>query len=310
MIDLHLHLDGSLRPSTVWELLRQQGKEFSLEETERLLSVSEECGDLNDYLKTFEYPVKVLQSGENIERAVRELGEDIFAEGVTYGEIRFAPILSANNDLSVEEAAVAAIRGAKAAEENNPGLRLGIILCCMRGSSHSDNMLTVEAAHRNLGSHLCALDLAGAEGIFATELYEQEFLLARRYGIPFTIHAGEAAGPESIWKALEFGASRIGHGIRCIEDDVLVDYLARYEIPLEVCPVSNMQTKVFGDMEEYPLKELLIRGVHATLNTDNRTVSSTNLVREQNLVKKYCRITDRDLNLMEEYSVKAAFLTP
>ena len=155
---------------------------------------------------------------------------------------------------------------------------------------------------------MCALDLAGAEALFATDMFEEEFILARKYNIPFTIHAGEAAGPESIWKALEFGAARIGHGIRCIEDDILVDYLARHEISIEVCPISNMQTRVFGDMEEYPLKDLLQRGVHATLNTDNRTVSNTNIVKEREFVKKYCRISDKDIELMNEYAKKAAFI--
>lgn len=308
MIDLHLHLDGSLRPETVRELLHRDGIDFSSEEMRTRLTVPDDCKDLNDYLRTFDYPVKVLNNGEALERAVRELGEDLFHQGVTYAEIRFAPLLSAGKDLSVDEAVKAAVKGAMAAENEFSQLKIGIILCCMRGDFHGQNIETVKAAHKYLGDYVCALDLAGAEALYPTDLFEEEFKLARKYNVPFTIHAGEAAGPESIWKALELGASRIGHGIRCIEDDVLVDYLARHEIPLEVCPISNMQTRVFGDMEEYPLKELLMRGVHATLNTDNRTVSNTDLLKEQKFIKKYCRIDDKDIELMREYSRKAAFL--
>ena len=308
MIDLHLHLDGSLRPDTVRELLHRDGIDFSSEEMRTRLTVPDDCKDLNDYLRTFDYPVKVLNNGEALERAVRELGEDLFHQGVTYAEIRFAPLLSAGKDLSVDEAVKAAVKGAMAAENEFSQLKIGIILCCMRGDLHGQNIETVKAAHKYLGDYVCALDLAGAEALYPTDLFEEEFKLARKYNVPFTIHAGEAAGPESIWKALELGASRIGHGIRCIEDDVLVDYLARHEIPLEVCPISNMQTRVFGDMEEYPLKELLMRGVHATLNTDNRTVSNTDLLKEQKFIKKYCRIDDKDIELMREYSRKAAFL--
>lgn len=308
MIDLHLHLDGSLRPQTVRELLYKDGIEFSEKEIEKLLTVDKDCSDLNDYLRTFEYPVRVLKSGEALERTMYELGEDLCNEGITYAEIRFAPLQSAGNELSVDEAVQAAIAGAKRVQNRFPELKLGIILCCMRGDCHKENILTVESARRHLGNYVCALDLAGAEALYATDMFEEEFHLAKQYGIPFTIHAGEAAGPESIWKALELGASRIGHGIRCIEDDVLVDYLARHEIPLEVCPTSNMQTKVFGDMEEYPLKELLLMGVHTTLNTDNRTVSRTDIAGERKFVKRYCRITDSELELMNEYSKKAAFL--
>lgn len=309
MIDLHLHLDGSLRPDTVAELLKNEGDiDLDITSLKQILTVGDDCKNLNDYLKAFDYPVKVLQKRDNIVRAFFELGEDLHEEGVTYAEIRFAPLLSVRQGLTIDDVVEAAIEGVKLAENKYPSLRLGIILCCMRGDNHTQNILTVEAARKYLGQYVCALDLAGAEALFTTDMFEEEFLLARKYDIPFTIHAGEAAGPESIWKALEFGAVRIGHGIRCIEDDVLVEYLARHEIPLEICPVSNMQTRVFSDMEEYPLKELLQRGVYATLNTDNRTVSNTDIEREREFVKKYCRITAKDIELMDEYAKKAAFL--
>ena len=308
MIDLHLHLDGSLRSETVRELLLEEGIELSLEEVSSMLTVSKDCKDLNDYLRTFEYPVKVLQKAQNIERVVMELGMDLHAEGLTYAEVRFAPLLSTEAGLTIDEVVEAAIRGAVAAMDECRGFRMGLILCCMRGDNHEANMETVRVAGKYLGNVVCALDLAGAEALYDTGLFEEEFKLARELGVPFTIHAGEAAGPESIWKALEMGAKRIGHGIRCIEDDVLVDYLARHEIPLEICPTSNMQTRVFGDMDEYPLKELFMMGVHTTLNTDNRTVSDTDLKAEREFAKKYCRMTDEELDAMEEYSRQAVFL--
>ncbi|MCM1308471.1 MAG: adenosine deaminase [Butyrivibrio sp.] len=310
MIDLHLHLDGSMRPSTVREILSEQGivRWRNDAEARAALCAPADCRSLNDYLKCFGYPCQALRTSANIIRAVRELGEDLAEQDITYAEIRFAPLLLAEGGLSQEEAVEAAIEGARQAESECVGLRLGVILCCMRGAKHSANLATVEAARRYLGEYVCALDLAGAEALYATGLYEEELQLARRYGIPFTVHAGEAAGPESIWRALELGASRIGHGVRCIEDGALVDYLARYEIPLEVCPTSNMQTRVFGSGEEYPLKELLLNGVRATLNTDNMTVSSTNLFKEKEFVKTRFNITDKELELMEKYSAEAAFL--
>lgn len=310
MIDLHLHLDGSLRPSTVREILMKKNlKQFgSEEEAKEALGVSGDCKDLNEYLEKFEYPTQILQDQESMERAVMELGSDIFSQGVTYAEIRFAPLLATRNGMTEDEAVEAAVRGAIAAEKKCQGLQLGLILCCMRGDFHARNILTVEAARKYLGDHVCALDLAGAEALYPAELYADEFRLAKKYDVPYTIHAGEAAGPESIWRALEMGAKRIGHGIRAIEDSTLVDYLARYEIPIEVCPISNMHTKVFKDVEQYPLKELLLNGVHATLNTDNMTVSNTNLAREREFIINNCDITQEDIELMEEYSRKAAFL--
>ena len=310
MIDLHLHLDGSLRPGTVRELLSEEGLEpwDSDKQAECDLRVSDSCTGLNEYLTKFDYPCRALQRPAGITRAVYELGEDLAEQDITYAEIRFAPMLLTAGGMTQAEAVQAAIDGAVMAERKPGGIKLGLILCCMRGQDHDSNMVTVETAARFMGQHVCALDLAGAEALYPTELYYDEFSYAKSKGIPFTIHAGEAAGSESIWKALELGASRIGHGVRCIEDGALVDYLARHKIPLEVCPTSNMQTKVFADMEEYPLKEPLLQGVHVTLNTDNMTVSNTSLMRERKFVMKYCGITKEDIALMEQYSREAAFL--
>lgn len=310
MIDLHLHLDGSLRPATVRELLHKMGKDVFSSDEEALdkLKVSDDCRDLNEYLDKFTYPLMVLQTEDNIERAVYELGLDLYGMGVEYAEIRFAPSLSTQKGLNEDAVVKATVNGAVKAEKECRNLRLGLILCCMRGNDHNPNFNTIETAGKYLGDHVCALDLAGAEAIYPTDGFEEEFRRAALKDIPFTIHAGEAAGPESIWKALEFGASRIGHGIRCIEDNTLVDYLARHEIPLEVCPTSNMQTKVFHDIKDYPIKELLLRGVHVTLNTDNMTVSGTNLSKERAFVSRHFDMTPKDLLLMEQYSRKAAFL--
>lgn len=310
MIDLHLHLDGSMRPSTVREILLSQDIVDWKDEAEAwdALRAPEDCHNLNDYLKCFDYPCKVLQTPDNIIRAVTELGEDLAGQDITYAEIRFAPQFSTAGGLTQDEVVEAAIEGAKRAERDNRNLRIGLILCCMRGAESDVNAATVEAARKYLGSHVCALDLAGAEALYATELYAEEFRLARKYDIPFTIHAGEAAGSESIWKALEFGAARIGHGVRCIEDGALVDYLVRYKIPLEVCPTSNMQTRVFGDGAGYPIKELLLNDVRVTLNTDNMTVSNTTIHNERDIIKSRFNISDEDMELMEAYSREAAFL--
>lgn len=310
MIDLHLHLDGSLRPTTVRELLCREGKDIFAtdEEAERCLRVSDDCHNLNEYLEKFTYPCMILHSFSNIERAVYELAEDLHEQDVEYAEIRFAPQLSACDYLDQEGAILAAISGAKKAEEEIKDIRIGLILCCMRGTNHAANEETVRLAAKYLGQHVCAVDLAGAEGLYGTELFSGEFALAKKLDVPFTIHAGEAAGPESIWKALALGARRIGHGIRCIEDDVLVEYLERYRIPLEVCPISNMQTKVFTNLSDYPLKELLQRGVIVTINTDNRTVSNTTLDKEYDFLIRNCRITEEEIEIMKEYSKEAAFI--
>lgn len=308
MIDLHLHLDGSLRPSTVRELLitKKMDNGRSIETIEHELKVPEGCRDLNEYLKRFDLPLLVLQEKDNITRAVYELGEDLHVQGITYAEIRFAPMLSTQEGLTVDEVVEAAIEGAAMAEKRF-GIGLGLILCCMRGGDPDGNEATVQAASRYLGDYVCALDLAGAEALFETSLYKDIFTEASSLEIPFTIHAGEAAGPDSIWKALEYGASRIGHGVRCIEDAALVDYLVEHKIPLEVCITSNLQTNVFAPDRLYPIKELLDRGVIVTLNTDNMTVSGTNLKQEYALASEF-GLTDKDIDRVMNNAPQAAFL--
>lgn len=308
MIDLHLHLDGSLRPETVWELLTERNiNEFdNIDDLKKYLQAPYDCRDLNDYLKCFDLPIKVLQKEQEIIRNVKELCETLGRQKVNYAEIRFAPMFSMKEGLSMDAVVEAAIEGVRIGERD-AGIKTELILCCMRGADESDNMATVECARKYYGNKVCALDLAGAEGLFPTELYEEVFKKASKYDIPFTIHAGEAAGPESIRKALSYGAARIGHGVRCVEDETLMEELAKKEIPLEVCPTSNMQTKVFGSVNEYPLKTILARGVHATLNTDNMTVSGTDLAREKSFCIDTLKLTEKDIELMSQYSIKAAF---
>ncbi len=308
MIDLHLHLDGSLRPETVRELLdkRNINRFTSISELETAMRVSSQCRNLNEYLKCFDIPLSVMQRTDEIVRCALELGKCLAEKKITYGEIRFAPALSTKEGLTVEAVTEAVAEGIVQAEKA-AGIKLELILCCMRGASDKDNLSVVRCAAKYYGRKVCAIDLAGAEGLYPTDMYEEIFKEARKYDIPFTVHAGEAAGPESIWKALSFGASRIGHGIRCAEDKKLMEYLAAKEIPIEVCPTSNMQTGVYASYEEYPLKTLLDNGIMATLNTDNMTVSGTDKEKEMRLCTDRLGLSTEDINKMERYSEKAAF---
>ena len=134
------------------------------------------------------------------------------------------------------------------------------------------------------------------------------FKVAKANNIPFTIHAGEAAGAESIKKALEYGTKRIGHGVRCLEDNNVVAELIRREIPLEVCPISNLQTKATG--EKHPIEELYKKGIKVTINPDNDTVSNTNIVEEYKWVLENTNLTVKDIIEMNKYAIRGAFIPP
>lgn len=301
-IDLHVHLDGSLSFDMARELANIQGMEIKSEkELKKLMVAPKDCRDLNDYLTKFDYPLKLLQTEKAITYSVYELLKIQKLQGLVYSEIRFAPQLHTRKGLSQEQIVAAALRGTQ-------GFSCGLILCCMRGANNQAmNLETLEAAEKYMGKGVVALDLAGAEALFPTENFEELFRKAGKKGIPFTIHAGEAAGPESIWKALEFGASRIGHGVRCLEDKVLVQRLAQDQIPLELCPTSNMNTKVFDNITRYPIMRFLDEGIKVTINTDNMTVSNTTLQKEFQLVSDTFRLNKTEIERLMKNAAESIF---
>ena len=214
-IDLHLHLDGSLPAGTILKLADKDNIALPAQTEEGLrpyITAQTECQDLNEYLRCFEIPLMILQTAENIEAASYELGRELDKKGLSYAEVRFAPQLHGQLGLTQDEAVQAALAGfGKVMEESRGRILLKAVLCCMRGAkAHEANLETVRTAAKYLKKGAAAVDLAGAEGLYPTGDFKEEFSLARELGVPFTIHAGEADGPESIWKALEFGAVRIG----------------------------------------------------------------------------------------------------
>ena len=312
VVELHLHLDGSLRPETVWELAKEQGVELpakSAEEVKYKMEVPEDCKTLEEYLERFALPLLVLQRADAIERVTFELVEDLANEGVDYAEIRFAPQLSVNGGLTQDEVVEAAIRGAERGMKAYPQIRVGLILCCMRGADNEAlNMQTVETAKKYIGDVVCAVDIAGAEGLFPTENFAPVFAKVREYGLPMTIHAGEAAGPDSMKTALSFGTKRIGHGVAAIDDPELIQRLIDENVTLEVCVTSNYHTKVVPAINMHPIHKLLEKGVHVTVNSDNRTCSRTILQKEKDVLKEELGFTDEEIEKMQEYAWEARFL--
>ena len=170
-------------------------------------------------------------------------------------------------------------------------------------------METIELAHEFLveDGGVVAVDLAGAEAIFPTHLFKREFDAAKKYSIPYTIHAGEAAGAISVQEALELGAYRIGHGIRSIEDEKVLDRIIQEGIPLECCPTSNKITKAIENMNDYPLRELLSRGVKVTVNTDDMAICRTRLSKEFEYIRETFKITAEEEKQLYLNAVEAAF---
>ena len=305
LIDLHLHLDGSLSIASARQLATLQKIDIPQrdEELRTLLSVEDDCPDLNVYLEKFAFPCMLLQTKEAISLAVENLLRELYEQGLMYAEIRFAPQKHTDKGLSQNEVIKAALDGMRHAP-----IPAGFILCCMRGDdTEEQNLETVCLAKQYLGQGVVAVDLAGAEALFATENFATVFAKAKELGVPYTIHAGEAAGPQSIRTALDFGASRIGHGVRVAEDIALMERIIKEGIPLECCPTSNLQTQVYKDISEYPIRTFLEAGVKFTINTDNTAVSATSLREEWEKVITAFSLTDKEVKQILLYSVEAAF---
>lgn len=304
-IDLHLHFDGSLSISNARALAALEGVALPEDDNELkvALTVSPDCKDLGEYLTKFAFPLSLLQSEAAIEQGMYTLCRELDGEDCIYAEIRFAPQLHLDKGLDQKKVVEAAIRGFKRSAIDG-----GLILCCMRGDDNSAlNETTVEIAREYLGKGVVALDLAGNEAGFPTDSFASLFARARELQVPFTIHAGEADCAESVRSALAMGASRIGHGVRSIEDPALVEILAKNHISLELCPISNIQTTVFDDISEYPIRQFLKAGVAVTVNSDNRSVSATTARQEMLLLKSTFALTDEEEKALLHSSVDAAF---
>lgn len=312
MIDLHLHFDGSLPVKSVWEQIKMQGISTDVSSVEELrdkMVCPIDCASLNEYLEKFDLPLSVLQTKEGISRCMSDLVKELADEKMLYAEIRFAPQLHLQKGLTQEEVVQAAICGMNNGMEGTD-LKVQLILCCMRGADNkAANLETVALTAKYLHQGVCACDLAGAEAVFATKDFEALFVRARELQVPYTIHAGEAAGPESIRKALEFGTGRIGHGVRAVADADLVKELAERGTCLECCPISNVQTKAVADISKHPIKDFLKQGLCVTVNTDNRTISQTTIAKEIAFIRENLGLTVEEERQLYLNAAGAAFIS-
>ena len=299
--ELHLHLDGSVGIETAKKL---SGK--SEEEIRKLMVAPDKCEDLVDYLTKFDFPISLMQSKENLRDISKQLVDGLASENVMYAEIRFAPMFHTKEGLSYSEIVESVLDGLN----QNSNVKTNLILCLMRGMSDEENVKTLKIAQEYLGKGVCAIDLAGDEGHHPVEEYAQYFRKAKELGIPYTIHSGEAGPASEVRRSIEFGATRIGHGIHSIEDENVTDFVRNEKVLLEVCPTSNVQTNATSDFSSHPIKKLYDLGIMVSVNTDNSTVSDISLTEEYEKLEKEFGFTIDDFEKMNLYALDRAFVTP
>jgi adenosine deaminase len=319
---LHDHLDGGVRPATVVDLAAQAAHELPTTDPEGLAAWFRDradSGSLEAYLGTFVHTAGVMQTADALRRVAREAVEDLAADGVVYAEERFAPELHQSGGLSLQQA-VDAVRaglaeGEAAAAAQGRTIRTGVLLCAMRQSDRADEIAALALANRDRG--VVGFDVAGPESGFPASAMSAAFAQLRTARFPVTVHAGEAAGADSMDDAVDVGALRLGHGIRLMDDITasgdtfrlgrLAHWVRDRRIALEVCPTSNVQTGGAASIAKHPVTTLLRLGFAVTVNTDNRLQSRTSLSRELHLLVTEAGWTPDDLRTVTLTAARHAF---
>lgn len=311
-IELHCHLDGSLRVETAIELAKKEEIElesYEYDKVKELLVIPEECESLNDYLKRFDLPVSILQRPENLERVAFELMEDANKENVKYIEIRFAPLFHLEKGMTQEEVIASVIKGIRKAEELYD-IRGNVILSCLRHHSVDSVYEVIEAGKKFIGKGVVAIDLAGCELENFVKPYEEVMKAAREAGFRVTIHAGETGYGKNVRDAIELlGAERIGHGLFIFNDEEAYNLVKNKGVTLEMCPKSNIDTKGVTKYEEHPIYKYHKDNIKVNLSTDNRTVSNITLTEEFENVDEAFNIDFEDYKKIYLDSVDASFCT-
>ena len=318
LADIHRHFDGSIRPTTLWELSEKYysavpGLDF--DQFRHYLQWDDSVDStLLDYLDKFHVPLQYTQFYDNIRRISFELAEDAYEDGIRLLELRINPVIHRRAGLTTRQVIAATRKGLSLFTADHPDFQVGIIVIAMR--NHGGNMARLllrevvgekEEFHDDIG--VIGFDIAGHEAPFPPRLFQSAYALADQMGLKKTAHAGESEGPERVWEALEYlGPDRIGHGTSAGQDPELIRRLAADGILVEVCLSSNLQTGAVTRLSEHPLPKFLEAGVKVALCTDNPTVSNTTLSREFDLAMKTFDMSESDIRALADMSCRGTFL--
>lgn len=312
LTDIHRHLDGNIRIQTILELGQQYNLDLPAYDIESLrphVQVMDNQPDLLSFLSKLDWGVKILASLDACKRIAFENMQDAAQQGLDYVELRFSPgYMGMTHQLPLEGVVEAVIAGVKEGSQAY-GVKANLIGIMSRtfGQEACEKELNALLAHKN---DIKALDLAGDELGFPGNLFIDHFKKACDAGWHITVHAGEAAGPESIWQAIEeLGAERIGHGVKAVQDLKLLDYLAKHQIGIESCLTSNIQTNTVPSLAEHPLKTFLEHDVLATINTDDPAVEGIEIQHEYLTAAPLAGLSPEQIYTAQENGLKIAFLT-
>jgi len=275
-VELHLHFDCSLSYAVVSRI----NPSITLEDYRNDFIAPAKCTNLVEVLSRSANSIALMQTEEQLRLAIFDVFEQLQQESVVYAELRFAPLLHTEKGLTAEEV-VEIVDTAATSASRATDVEARLILCTLRHFTTEQSMQTVKLVERFKGTRVAALDIAGNEAGFPLDAHIPAFQFARQNGIPYTAHAGESGGAESVWETLRLlEPARIGHGVHSIEDPALIEHLRKEHIHLEVCPTSNYQTNAVDTYAGHPIARLYDAGLSLSVNSDDRTLCNINLMRE------------------------------
>lgn len=313
LIDLHRHLDGNVRLETILDLGIQHNLPLPAMDVEGLrphIQVTEPQVSVMAFISKFEWLTRVMVNYDACRRIAFENIEDAYQEGIDYIELRFSPWFMSEPHQLDPHGVVSAVIGGVDEALNTFDIRAKLIGIISRtyGTEIANKELNALLAHHE---KLVGLDLAGDEINFPPEWFGSHFQAAREVGWRITVHAGEAAGPDSVWKAVqELKAERIGHGVRAVEDPELLDYLAEHQIGVETNLTSNVQTSSVPSYTRHPIGQFLESGVLASINTDNPVISNIDLRHEFEVAAPAAGLTPEQIHQAQKNALATAFLSP
>lgn len=306
--ELHCHLDGSLSLPMIRQLA--QLADISIpdkdEDLRKLVSIEGKVDSLMTYLKTFDFVRPLLQTAPALELAAYDLIEQAAKDGVLYIEIRFAPELSTDQDLSVLDAVKAVLRGMEKGQ-NEFGLVAKLLVCGLKQTNPNQTREIFSAIADLAPQGLVGFDFAGNEADYPTEDLADLIVYTQSLGYPMTFHAGECGCVTNVVQALALGIKRIGHGTALSGQAKAIQAFVNSGATLEMCLTSNLQTGAASSLADFPYDQLVQAGAKITINTDNRTVSNTNLNKEYDLLVKHFGTSKEEFYQFNRNAILACF---
>jgi adenosine deaminase len=312
LIDLHRHLDGNIRLETILDLGRQHNLPLPAWDVEGMrpyVQVTEPQPGVMAFISKFYWMIQVLVDYEACRRVAYENVEDAMREGLDYVELRFSPWFMAEAHSLDPAGVVEAVCDGVQAGQRDFGMRANLIGILSRtyGPEICWKELHTLLTQRD---RITALDLAGDEARYPAIHFKEHFKAARQVGWCITVHAGEIAGPESIWHSLwDLGAQRIGHAVAALQDQRLVEYLSEKRIGIECNLTSNVQTSTVADYLSHPIKRFLKEGLLVTINTDDPGISGINLEYEYNVAAPAAGLDGAAIQQLQQNALEIAFLS-